>query len=582
VALLLAFAFVAGFATCLTPCVLPVLPAVLSGATTGGRARPLGIVTGLVLSFTFATVALVYVLAALGLPNGLMRTFAVAVLLVFGISLLVPRLSARFEAWLSRFGRAPASRGEGFGSGLVLGLGLGVLYAPCAGPILAGVITVSAAQTFTAGRLAVAFAYALGSALALYAIMLGGRRLAGGLVRRSIRVQQALGALMIAVAIAVSADLDIRFQTAVASKLPDFLTEPAQDLQESEAIAGSLSGLREGVVAHPAGLDEAKSGRPLPDLGPAPELVDTQQWFNTPNGGPLSIGELTREQGGVVLIDFWTYTCINCIRTFPHLRALDAEYRDQGLTIIGVHSPEFPFEKEPDNVAAAIDQNDLAYPVVQDNNLSTWDAFHNAYWPADYLIDARGHIRYIHFGEGDYEASEQAVRSLLAEAGRERLGSMTDVPVERAARGVRTPESYLGAARAQGFVNGFRDDPVVPGTHVFRPPGFRLPLNRLAYRGEWTIADDGATAGPGARLDLRFQARQVFLVMGSPERPAPVRVLLDGAPIPDRLAGSDVDAGRARVNQQRLYRLVELPRVQRHLLSLRFAPGVSGYAFTFG
>lgn len=581
-ALLLLFALVAGFVTCLTPCVLPVLPAVLSGAATGGRARPLGIVTGLVLSFTFATVALVYVLAALGLPNGVMRTFAVAVLLVFGISLLVPRLSARFEAWLSRFGRAPAGGGEGFGSGLVLGLGLGVLYAPCAGPILAGVITVSAAQTFTAGRLAVAFAYALGSALALYVIMLGGRRVAGGLVRRSLRVQQALGALMILVALAVSADLDIRFQTAVASRLPDFLTEPAQDLQESGAISGGLADLAGGTIAHPAGLDEAEEGRPLPDLGPAPELADTQAWFNTPDARPLSIRELTEEEGGVVLIDFWTYTCINCIRTFPHLRALDAEYGDEGLTIIGVHSPEFPFEKEADNVADAIDQNDLAYPVVQDNNLATWDAFHNAFWPADYLIDSRGHIRYIHFGEGDYEASERAVRSLLAEAGRERLGSMTDVQVERAARGVRTPESYLGAARAQGFVNGFRDDPVVPGTHIFRPPGFRLPLNRLAYRGEWTISDDAATAGRDARLDLRFKARRVFLVMGSPAGPAPVRVRLDGEPIANSVAGADVERGAAEVGEQRLYRLVELPRVERHLLSLRFAPGVSGYAFTFG
>ncbi|MGH2988216.1 MAG: redoxin domain-containing protein, partial [Solirubrobacterales bacterium] len=380
----------------------------------------------------------------------------------------------------------------------------------------------------------------------------------------------------------VYTDLDIRFQTAVASKLPGFLTQPAQDLQESSAIAGGLSDLSGGVIAHPAGLDEAERGKPLPGLGPAPELVDTQQWFNTPGGQPLSIRELTQEQGGVVLIDFWTYTSINCIRTFPHLRALDEEYRDRGLTIIGVHSPEFPFEKEADNVAAAIDQNQLAYPVVQDNNLSTWDAFHNAYWPADYLIDSRGHIRYIHFGEGDYEASEQAVRSLLAEAGRERLGSMTDVRVERAARGVRTPESYLGAARAQGFVNGFRDDPVTPGTQVFRPPGFRLPLNRLAYRGKWTISDEAATAGPDARLDLRFQARRVFLVMGSPGQPAPVRVLLDGEPIRDRVAGSDVQTGSAEVSQQRLYRLVELPRVGRHLLSLRFAPGVSGYAFTFG
>jgi hypothetical protein len=198
------------------------------------------------------------------------------------------------------------------------------------------------------------------------------------------------------------------------------------------------------------------------------------------------------------------------------------------------------------------------------------------------LIDARGHLRYVHFGEGDYEAGEQAVRSLLAEAGRAGLGPMTRVQAERAARGVRTPESYLGAARAQGFVNGLFGDPVTPGHHFFRPPpGFRLPPNSLAYRGGWTIFADGATAGPRARLDLRFQARRVFLVMGSPEA-APVRVLLDGEPLPDRLSGDDVRAGTAEVDEQRLYRLVDLPRVERHLLTLEFAPGISGYAFTFG
>jgi cytochrome c biogenesis protein CcdA/thiol-disulfide isomerase/thioredoxin len=580
--LLLGFALLAGFATCLTPCVLPVLPIVLSGAATGGRRRPLGIVTGLVLSFTFSVIALVYVIAALGLPNDIARTIAVVVLAAFGLSLLVPALSARFEAWLSRFGRVPAdSGGGGFFSGLPLGFGLGFLYAPCAGPILAGVITVSAAQSFTAGRLAVAFAYALGSAAALYVLMLGGRRLVGPLLRRSLRVQQALGALMVVVAALVVTNVDVRFQTAIASKLPGFLTAPSQSLQSSGAIQGPLAAAHGAVPAREAGVGEAAAGKRLPTLGVAPELRDTQMWFNTPGGRPLSMQEL-QQQGKVVLIDFWTYTCINCIRTFPHLKALWAKYHRKGLEIVGVHSPEFPFEHDADNVAEAIQQNRLPYPVVQDNEFATWNAYGNAYWPADYLVDTNGFIRYVHFGEGDYEEGEQAVRSLLAEAGRARLGSMTRVRAERAARGVRTPESYLGAARAQGFVNGFRDDPITPGSHVYRPPGFRLPLNRLAYGGQWTITDGSATAGSGARLDLRFQARRVFLVMGSARDPEPVRVLLDGEPIPDHSAGADVRGGRAEVSEQRLYRLVELPRVERHLLTLRFAPGIAGYAFTFG
>jgi cytochrome c biogenesis protein CcdA/thiol-disulfide isomerase/thioredoxin len=580
--LLLGFALVAGFATCLSPCVLPVLPAVLSGGTTGGRRRPLGIVTGLVVSFTFAVVALVYVISALGLPNDLMRTFAVAILLVFGLSLIVPALSARFEAWLSRFGRVSASpSGEGFGSGLVLGFGLGFLYAPCAGPILAGVITVSAAQSFTAGRLAVALAYALGSALALYLIMLGGRRVTGPIVRRSHRVQQALGVLMIVVAVLVYAQVDVRFQTAVAANLPSFLSGPADSLQERAAASGLLDDLN-GPLTHPIGLAEAEQGKPLPNLGQAPELTGTQEWFNTPDGEPLSIRALTRGQGRVVLIDFWTYTCINCIRTFPHLRALNSAYRDDGLTIIGVHSPEFPFEKEAGNVAAAIDQNDLTYPVVQDNELATWDAFHNAFWPADYLIDANGDLRYIHFGEGDYEANEAAIRSLLAEAGEQKLDSNARARTERAAAGVRTPEAYLGAARAQGFVNPFLGQPISPGIHDYQPFRQVLPPNALVYEGPWEVTDEGATALDGARLRLDFTARRVFLVMGSPEGSRSVRVLLDGKPIPDRLAGDDVRRAVASVDQERLYRLVELPRAERHELTLLPEGGISGYAFTFG
>jgi len=582
VPLLLAFAFIAGFATCLSPCVLPVLPAVLSGSATGGRRRPLGIVTGLVISFTLATVALVYLIAALGLPNDLMRTFAVVVLLAFGLSLLVPRALERFEAWVSRAGYAPRGReGDGFASGVGLGFGLGFLYAPCAGPILAGVITVSAAQTFTAARLAVALAYALGSALALYLIMLGGRRLAGPIAQRSVRVQQGMGALMIVVAVLVFAQVDVRFQTAVAANLPGFLAGPGEGLQEQAAESGLLDELN-GPLTHPVGLAQAQRGRRLPNLGPAPELTDTQQWFNTPRGEPLSIRELTREEGGVVLIDFWTYTCINCIRTFPHLRALDETYREAGLTIIGVHSPEFPFEKEAGNVAAAIEQNRLEYPVVQDNNLSTWDAFRNAYWPADYLIDASGDLRYVHFGEGDYDANEAAVRSLLVQAGARKLEARAEARTERAAAGVRTPESYLGAERAANFVNPFLGEAITPGSHDYASVREPLPQDSLAYEGGWEIADDGATAVEGARLRLSFEASKVFLVLGSPDAPREMRVLLDGKPIVNRLAGDDVRDGVATIGQQRLYRLVELPKVERHELTLLPESGISGYAFTFG
>ncbi len=573
--LLLAFALVAGFATCLSPCALPVLPVALSAGATGGRRRPLGIVTGLVFSFTFSTIALVYVISALGLPDDLLRTFAIVVLAGFGLSLIVPAASARIEAWLSRFSRAPRNpSGGGFISGLPLGFSLGFLYAPCAGPILAGVITVSAAQTFTAGRLAVATAYALGSAVALYAIMLGGRRFTRRLVARSARLQQAMGVVMLVVAALVFANVDTRFQTAIASKLPAFLVSPADKLQRSGAIKGPLNAARGKRAAEVRGQREAASGRRLPVLGVAPDFVGNQRWFNTPDNRPLTMRGL---RGQVVLIDFWTYTCINCIRTFPHLKSLDANYRKDGLTIVGVHSPEFPFERKASNVEASIKQNGLHYPVVQDNDLATWNAYANQYWPADYLIDAKGHIRYVHFGEGDYEKSEKAVRSLLAEAGQARLGGLTRTRIERPSRDLRTPETYLGAARAEGFANG----PIRPGTQTFHGTGPLFP-NSLAYVGRWSITSESATAVAGARLRLNFTARRVFIVLGSAGRTRRLRVELDGRPLPQRIAGRDVHGGVATIKAQRLYRLIDLPRVERHELTVVPEGGIAGYAFTFG
>src|SRR5918996_3534970 len=356
------FALVAGAATALSPCVLPVLPAVLGAGVTGGRRRPLGVVTGLVLAFTFATVALVYVIDALGLPDDFVRTLAIATLFAFGIALLIPGLADRIEALGTRLAPAPARvAGEGFGSGLLLGASLGFVYTPCAGPILAGVITVSAAQDFTAGKLAVALAYAIGSGAVLYLLMLGGRRLVDRLRPHRGRIQVATGVIMVAVAIAMTADLDLEFQNAIADELPAVLVNPSGGLEETAAVADDLARVRGGHGASEGGTAEAEAGVELPDYGPAPDFVSPGEWFNSE---PLSIGELTNAEDRVVLIDFWTYTCINCIRTLPYLRAWDTEYRDDGLTIVGVHAPEFAFEREADNVADAIDQNGLSYPVV--------------------------------------------------------------------------------------------------------------------------------------------------------------------------------------------------------------------------
>jgi cytochrome c biogenesis protein CcdA/thiol-disulfide isomerase/thioredoxin len=574
-ALLMLFALVAGAGTALSPCVLPILPAVLSAGVTGGKRRPLGVVTGLALSFTFATVALVYVIEALGLPDDVARMIAIVVLFGFGISLLVPPIGDRVEAFASRLAPGPARfRGEGFASGLMVGVSLGFVYAPCAGPILAGVITVSAAQDFTAGRLAVALSYAVGSAIVLYLLLIGGRRFADRLAPIRGRVQMALGAVMVVVAVAMTADLDTRFQTAIASDLPAFLVNPTGEIEKSNAVASDLSSVRGGgdpVIADPSELDRSLS---LPNYGRAPEFTDTQEWFNTPDGEPLTLEGL---RGQVVLIDFWTYTCINCIRTLPYIEAWNRRYREQGLTVVGVHSPEFPFEKDPGNVEDAIAQNGLTYAVAQDNNLSTWDGWGNRYWPSKYLIDAEGNVRYYHFGEGEYDRTEQAIRTLLREAGSE-LGAGARASSEAPSKGTTTPETYLGAARAQGWVNGR----IVPGHHDFGAPPGGLRPGQFAYSGSWTVGEESAIAGSGAQIDVGFNARRVFLVLGSPGEARGIQVLLDGRPVPVRFAGEDARGGRATIEAHRLYRLVDLPRVGSHRLTLVFDEGIEGYAFTFG
>jgi cytochrome c biogenesis protein CcdA/thiol-disulfide isomerase/thioredoxin len=585
VALLILFGFVAGAGTALSPCVLPVLPIALSAGATGGRRRPLGIVVGLALSFTFATVALVYVIAAFGLPGDLLRKLAIGILLAFGIVLAVPSLAARIEALLSRFAaRAGGVRtgGEGFWSGAAVGASLGFVYAPCAGPILAGVITVSASQSFTAGRLAVALSYGIGSAFVLYFLMLGGRRLTAPLARRGAALQVAMGAVMIVVALAMWGNYDVKFQNAIASDLPGFLLDPTEGLENTASARAALADAR-GESPHGVGAVAASAPAPrtgpsgeadLPVLGTAPEFVDTQRWFNTPGDRPLTLRSL---RGRVVLVDFWTYSCINCLRTLPYLTAWDRTYRRDGLTIVGVHSPEFPFEKDAGNVEEAIERNGIHYPVAQDNDLATWDAYGNQYWPAEYFIDSRGRVRYAHFGEGSYGEKEKIIRELLAEAGRPVAKGESGAHGIAPSTGVTTPETYLGAARAERFVNPM----LSPGTHDFGSPS-SPPPNEFAYRGRWRITLESATAAGGAGLDLSFGARRVYLVLGSHGRARKVRVMLDGRPISAADAGADVHGGVVRVGAQRLYSLVDLPRVEEHLLQLRLEPGVSGYAFTFG
>jgi cytochrome c biogenesis protein CcdA/thiol-disulfide isomerase/thioredoxin len=592
---LLGFAVLAGAGTALSPCVLPVLPALLSAGGVGGRRRPLGIVLGLSITFTVTIVGLAKVVDGVGLGSDPLRDVAIVVLLAFGVALLLPNVADRIEAPLSRLARfGPRSRGDGFWSGILVGGALGFVYTPCASPILAAVISVSAASGKT---VVIALAYALGSAIVLLALTLGGRRLFDR-VRKAGRgplLQRALGTIMILTAVAIIANLDVNFDQFVAQHIPDVNLTASLECSETVTShlheisgrqpkfkpangASACGGSASQVKAAPANASQATllaDAEGLQKLGPAPNFTNTQDWFNTPGMRPLS---LTGLRGRVVLVDFWTYTCINCIRTLPYLKAWDASYRRDGLTIVGVETPEFAFERDAANVANAIKQFGLRYPVVQDNDMGTWNAYGNEYWPADYLIDSKGQVRYATFGEGDYDKTETAIRALLAEKG-SRVGGRSRpsdvvVPSRQA-----TPETYLGTERAQGWF-----DPPKNGVHDYgSPPTSQLALNEFAFSGTWKIAGQPATAVEKAGIDVDFQAKQVYLVLSSAAgRPRPVRVLLDGRPILAKDAGSDVHAGSVTVRGQRLYTLVSLRDDERHRLGLRFAPGVSGFAFTFG
>ncbi|MGH2849004.1 MAG: cytochrome c biogenesis protein CcdA [Solirubrobacteraceae bacterium] len=575
--IIIVFAVLAGAGTALSPCVLPVLPALLSAAGAGGRRRPFGIVLGLALTFTITIVGLAKVVDGVGLGTGALRQLAIAVLVAFGVVLLVPELAARLETPLARLSRlGPRTRGEGFASGLLVGGALGFVYTPCAGPILAAVISVGAA---TGRTIAVAIAYALGSALVLLALSLGGRRLLDRVRRagRGPQLQRALGVVMLATGVIIATNLDVKLDQYIAQHIPD--VNLSASLESSHAVTSRLATITghraKFVVAHPDATG-ARGTVQLYELGPAPAFTGTQRWFNTPGGHPLTEAAL---RGRVVLVDFWTYSCINCIRTFPYLKEWYADYHASGLTIVGVHTPEFEFEKDPGNVAAAIRQFGLSYPVVQDNDYAMWHAYGVQTWPSEFLIDRTGHVRYYSIGEGDYTRTETAIRELLALGGRSSARAPARPAGALAPSALLTSETYLGLAHAYGWERG-----PLRGLHDYgRPPADPLADGVFAYSGRWNLGAQAASAVADAGIDANVQARNVYLVMGSSgQRPRRVHVLLDGRPISSLDAGADVHDGVVTVTGERLYSLVSLRSDQQHELSLRFVPGVSGYAFSFG
>ena len=537
----------------------------------------MGIALGLAATFTVTIVGLASVIDGVGLGPGVTRTLAVVVLIGFGVVMAVPPVAARLEAPLARLSRlGPRSRGDGFASGLLVGAALGFVYAPCAGPILAAVIAVGAASSRT---VPVGLAFALGSALVLLALSLGGRALVERLraTGRGPGLQRALARRPHPHR---RRDGDEpRRALPVGDRRP-----PARRAGQSHAQPGDVArrGQPPGRPARPVALrrrgdraTRASPGRKLPRLGAAPDFTGNQRWFNTPGGQPLSLKAL---RGKVVLVDFWTYTCINCLRTLPYLEAWDARYRRDGLVIVGVHSPEFPFERDAGNVAGAIKREGISYPVAQDNKLATWNAWGNQYWPAEYLIDARGQVRDAHFGEGEYDKTEMNIRALLTEAGHPNPGAMAEpkgaVHPTRAvdagdlsgpgARRALRPAAAAGHAHLRDAVAGSPR-----ATSRSRAPGTRTRSPRPPARAP------RSTPRSSARMPTSCSARRSA---GT----GTVAVELDGRRIQASRAGADVHGGVVRVDRQRLYHLVSAPGGEHHVLTLRPSSGVQAYAFTFG
>ena len=500
--LLLGVAFVAGVVTAVSPCVLPVLPIVLAGGATGGGRRPYAIVAGLVASFTVFTLAAAALLSALHLPDDLLRTIAIGVVVVVGLSLVWPPLGEL----LGRPFHALARRRPGeAGGGFLLGVSLGLLFTPCAGPVIGAVATVAATRSVTVEAVLITLAYGLGAGVVLLGVAIAARR---GMSLRSARahaplVRRALGVAILGVAVLMVLGVDKKLQT----RVPEY-TRALQALEESAAAQGEL----ERLVGTPGLAEEERLGH----FGPAPEFDRIDLWLNSE---PLTMQAL---RGKVVLIDFWTYSCINCLRTLPHVRAWDEAYREEGLVVVGVHTPEFAFERDADNVRRAVQDLGVDYPVALDNAYGTWTAWQNRYWPAKYFVDRRGRLRYAHFGEGGYEESERVLRRLLAEDPDAEL--VSEGIADETPTGEQTPETYLGYQRLDRFVGS----ELVPDREAEYAIPEYVPLHGVAYGGRWTVEDERIVAGKGARLRLPFHARDVFLVLGASDGPGTVEVSVDG------------------------------------------------------
>jgi cytochrome c biogenesis protein CcdA/thiol-disulfide isomerase/thioredoxin len=552
--ILVPIAFAAGVITVFTPCILPVLPIVLAGGGTGTARRPYAIAAGLVTTFTAFLLAGAWLWGLLGISEKHQLQIGAALLLVLALTLIVPRVGELVERpflFLTR------RRAGDLGGGFLLGASLGLVFVPCGGPVLATLTANVATDRVGGWIVAIAIAYALGAALPMLAIAHGSRKVTTALRRHAQTVRVAGGVLIAAAAVVIYNGWAESLQT----KVPGYAQWVQDEIEGSSTVSNRLDRLSgrkpRVVVSRGQRLASRIDSVPLKDYGHAPDVTGISAWVNSP---PLSIPKL---RGKVVLVDFWTYSCINCLRTLPYLKSWDERYRSQGLVILGVHTPEFGFEHDLGNVRAAVKRLGVRYPVALDNDYGTWKAYSNNYWPADYLVDQNGNIRDVHFGEGDYARTEHDIRLLLT-AGTKRNLPQAGSDVDRTPRELRTGETYLGYLR----IGNYAGSPL----HTDRAATYRFPASldgdSFAYAGEWTVRSERIVAGANARLRFRFLARNVHLVLTGRGY---VVVKVNG-----KLQKT------VRVDGDRLYTLYAQPRTMEGTLDLSFTPGLAAYAFTFG
>jgi len=527
-------------------------------AATRRRRRPFAVVGGLVLSFSLATLAGTWLLGALGLPYGLLRWIGIVAVGLLGVGLLVPQVGDLLER---PFARLTAGNEVREGGGFVLGVSLGLVFVPCAGPVLATITAVGGSHHVGWSAVLLTVAFAVGVAIPLLAFAIAGRYL--GARMRSVRTHAAtarrvIGAVLLVTAVVLALGLTDGVQRAV----PGYTNALQNRIEGSPSVTRDLRQVQ-GEATGGALSDCTPSSPVLQRCGAAPAFVGISRWLQTPGDRPLTVAGL---RGRVVLVDFWTYSCINCQRSLPHVEAWNAAYASAGLTVVGVHTPEFAFEHDVGNITRAAAQLGVRYPIAVDNAYATWDNYQNSYWPAEYLIDATGTVRHVDFGEGQYAQTETFIRQLLRSARPGvSLPARTDVP-DRTPQVQTTPESYLGYHYSEA---NLYEESVTPDAMAAYQAPVGLPQDTFAFGGRWDIGSEGAVAGSAATLSLHYQAQDVYLVLGGT---GTVAVSVDGTP-----TRTVTVAG-----EPRLYQLVGPGTYGRGTLTLAVSPGVDAYDFTFG